>query len=320
MGMLEKRNTYKPFEYPWAQEAWETQAKVFWIPTEVPMANDVMDWKKNIGEREKSLIKSILTFFTQADMDVHCAYLDHYLPRIQKPEIRRMLTMFAAMETTHIVGYAYLNDTLGLPDSTYTDFLKYKAMVDKHEFNESFYSDSPTDLATTMAGFGAFVEGMQLFASFCLLLNFQRFGKLKGMGQIVAWSVRDETLHCQSTIQMFRTFVDEYDHQIDREELAKRVRKTCKHAVDCEDAFIDLVFDSGDMEGLTREEVKKFIRYIADLRMVQLGYEPMFGVSEDPLPWFQSIIGGVEHTSFFENKPTAYSKGATSGSWEGAFF
>lgn len=312
--MLDFRGTYRPFQYPWAIKAWEDQTKMFWLPEEVPMAQDVMDWKNGLTDRERGLVKSILTFFTQADMDVHCAYLDHYLPKIRNPEIRRMLTMFAGIETLHQVAYAFLNDTLGLPDSTYTDFLKYKAMVDKHDFSESFKSSSHLEMAVTMAGFGAFVEGLQLFASFVLLLNFQRSGKLRGMGQIVAWSVRDETLHCQSTIKMFHTFVGEYLGG-GTQELRDRVTAVATHSVSCEDAFIDLAYEQGDMEGLKAEEVKKFIRYIADLRMVQLGYSPIYGVKEDPLPWFQSIIGGVEHTSFFENRPTAYSRAATSGDW-----
>lgn len=319
MGMLEESRAYKPFIYPWAHEAWDTQHKIHWLPEEIPLNSDVVDWKSKMTAEEKELAVSILTFFTQADIDVENAYVKHYLPRIKNLEIQRMLLSFADMETIHVNGYAHLLNTLGFPEETYSQFLEYEAMLNKHKFTESFKSESKTDLAITMASIGGFIEGLQLFASFCVLLNFQRMGKLRGCGQIVAWSVRDETLHCQSTIRMFKTFMQEYGAEIDHDRVESSIIDTCMHAVLCEDAFLDLAFTGGRVKGLCKEEVKKFIRHIADLRMEQLGYKPMFNQPEDPLPWFNEIIGGVEHTSFFENRPTAYSKSGTTGTWDNIF-
>lgn len=317
MSMLQPSPAFKPFHYPWAYQAWLTQNQIHWLALEIPLGQDVIDWKSNLTPEEKALAQSILTFFTQADVDVEEAYVKHYLKHIKNGEIQRMLLSFAHCETIHIDAYSHLLDTLGMPETIYTDFLGYEEMVRKHEFSESFNSDSPLDLAVTMASFGAFVEGMMLFASFCVLLNFQRTGKLRGCGQIVAWSVRDETLHCQSVIKMFHAFVEEND--LDLEEIERRLAKTCKHAVDCEDAFLDLAFSSGGVNGLSLDETKLFIRHIANLRMDQLGMKRLYDVNEDPLPWFADMIGASEHASFFENKPTSYSKGASKGSWDDAF-
>ncbi len=157
-----------------------------------------------------------------------------------------------------------------------------------------------------------------MFASFAMLLNFQRFGKMRGMGQIIAWSARDETLHTESIIRLYKTFLSE-NPEVDHEFLKRDLYKICDTIVGLEDNFITLAFGVGGIEGLTAEDVKLYIRYIADRRLVQLGLEPMYRIAKNPLPWMDEILNGVEHTNFFENRVTEYSKAATTGSWEDAF-
>jgi ribonucleoside-diphosphate reductase beta chain len=174
------------------------------------------------------------------------------------------------------------------------------------------------EIAKTLAAFGAFTEGLQLFASFAILLNFPRFGKMKGMGQIVSWSVRDETLHCLSIIRLFRTFVQE-NPEIWTENLRREITETCATIVTHEDAFIDLAFELGPVEGLDPRDVKKYIRFIADRRLTQLGLDTLYQVERNPLPWLDEMLNAVEHTNFFENRSTEYSRASTAGTWEEAF-
>jgi ribonucleoside-diphosphate reductase beta chain len=183
---------------------------------------------------------------------------------------------------------------------------------------QSFRVDDPYEIAKTMAAFGAFTEGLQLFASFAILLNFPRFGKMKGMGQIISWSVRDETLHCLSIIRLFRTFVSE-NPEVWNDSLKRDLYEICATIVSHEDAFIDLAFEAGPVEGLDAETVKRYIRYIADRRLTQLGLEPMYGIEKNPLPWLDEMLNAIEHTNFFENRATEYSRAATTGTWEEAF-
>jgi ribonucleoside-diphosphate reductase beta chain len=166
--------------------------------------------------------------------------------------------------------------------------------------------------------FGAFTEGMQLFASFAILLNFPRWGKMKGMGQIVSWSVRDETLHTNSIIRLFKTFCEE-NPEVWTDELRSRLYVACNTIVTHEDAFIDLAFGMGEVQGLTPNEVKQYIRFIADRRLSQLGLQPMYQIEKNPLPWLDDILNGVEHTNFFENRVTEYTRAATQGTWDDAF-
>ncbi len=196
--------------------------------------------------------------------------------------------------------------------------MKYKEMKDKFDYMQGFNINSKRDIALTMAVFGGFTEGLQLFASFAMLMNFPRFNKMKGMGQIVTWSVRDETLHTLSVIRLFKTFLEE-NPEIWTQDLQDEITQACKTIVTHEDAFIDLAFEMGPIEGLTAQEVKDYIRYIGDRRLTQLGLKPVFGIEKNPLPWMDAMLNGAEHTNFFENRATEYSKASTQGSWEEAF-
>jgi len=318
MSLLEPRPIYKPFRYPWAFEAWQKQQQIHWLPEEVPLADDVRDWKKNLSNEERHLLTHIFRFFTQADIEVNNCYMKHYARVFMPTEVQMMLAAFSNMETIHIAAYSHLLDTIGIPETEYSAFLKYKEMKDKYDYMQQFGCDSPEGIATTLAVFGGFTEGLQLFASFAILLNFPRFGKMKGMGQIVTWSARDETLHTNSIIRLFRTFVEE-NPAVWTEKLKRELYMACSTIVDHEDAFIDLAFGLGGVQGLTAEEVKLYIRFIADRRLVQLGLQPIFKMEKNPLPWLDEMLNGVEHTNFFENRVTEYTKAATQGTWEEAF-
>src|ERR1700756_863524 len=89
--------------------------------------------------------------------------------------------------------------------------------------------------------------------------------------------------------------------------------------MDPEDAFIDLAFEQGAVEGLPAQEVKTYFRYIADRRLMQLGLNPLYHVAKNPLPWLDEMLNAVEHANFFENRATEYSKASTTGTWEEAF-
>jgi len=229
-----------------------------------------------------------------------------------------MMTAFSAMETIHIAAYSHLLDTIGMPDSEYSAFLKYKEMKDKYDYMKNFNTNNKREIAKTVAVFSAFTEGLQLFASFAILLNFPRFNKMKGMGQIVTWSVRDETLHCNSMIKIFNTFCDENPGLLD-ESLKKEIYDACRTIVHHEDAFIDLAFEMGDIEGLTAQQVKDYIRWIANRRLSQLRLKEIYEVKENPLTWLDDMLNGVEHMNFFEGRATEYSKASTKGSWVEAF-
>ena len=316
-NLMDERSAFKPFNYPFAYDAWLKHEQSHWLHTEVPMLEDVKDWKNKLTDSEKHFLTNIFRFFTQGDIDVAGGYVNNYLPYFPQPEVRMMLLGFAAREALHIAAYSHLIESLGMPESTYNEFMEYQEMKDKHDYvlDISQKNSTKENTATHIAVFSAFTEGMQLFSSFIMLLNFPRNGNMKGMGQIVTWSIVDETMHAENMIKLFRTYIEE-NKEIWNDDLKGRIYSIAEKMVELEDKFIDLSFSMGEMKDLTSEEVKKYIRYIADRRLISLGLKGIFKVKRNPLPWVETIINAPTHTNFFEQRVTDYAKGALSGSWE----
>jgi ribonucleoside-diphosphate reductase beta chain len=314
-GLMTPSRSYKPFRYPWAIEYWRRQQQIHWLPEEVPLGEDCKDWATRLTDAERNLLTQVFRFFTQSDVEVQDNYLERYARVFRPTEIKMMLAAFANMETVHIVAYALLLETLGMPETEFAAFMDYAAMRDKHDYMQRFGVHSEADILRTLAMFGGFTEGLQLFASFAILLNFPRHNKMRGMGQIVSWSVRDESLHCEGITRLFHTFAAETGA------LTRGVRADiaeCAHkVVDLEDRFIDLAFEMGPIEGLEPSDIKRYIRYVADWRLQQLGLPQLYAIDAHPLPWLTEILNGVEHANFFETRATEYAKAATGGDWHG---
>jgi ribonucleoside-diphosphate reductase beta chain len=294
---------------------------------EVPLGADIKDWASDrVTDGERSLLTQIFRFFTQSDVEVGDNYLKRYVPIFQPLEVQMMMAAFSNMETVHIDAYALLLKTLGMPKSEFEAFRDYEAMRAKADYMHTFGVSTVSDVARTLAMFGAFTEGMSLFASFAMLMNFPRFNKMNGMGQIVSWSVRDESLHCEGITKLYHAWNEETGA------VTKTVRDdimdVAKTMVGLEERFVDLAFSLGDIQGMKPADIKSYVRYIADWRLTQLKLAPAFGNFEEtesgykqlkphPLPWLVEILNGVEHANFFEQRATEYSKGASRGSWDG---
>lgn len=312
MSLLESNTTYKPFKYPWAVEKAISHEKIHWGEWEASLQEDVAQWKSGkILPEEKNHILQILKLFTQSDVTVGTNYLEYYLPKFKNNEIRAMLTSFANREFVHQRSYALINDTLGLPEEEFSAFNDVKAMRDKLDFMQDMDVHSHAGLAKAVAR-SAMNEGMSLFSAFVMLLNYQRFGKMRGMCEIVEWSVRDETMHCDGMVQLFRAFCEEHP-RIVTDEFKKDIYQMFRDAVKLEDKVIDLAFQMGDLEGLSAQEVKQYIRYIADRRLIQLGLKGNWKVKENPLPWLDWVLNGASHKNFFEGRVTDYNANGISG-------
>ena len=328
VGLLTATGTYDVNRYPWAYEFWKRQQQTHWMGEEVPLGSDIRDWTSDrVTEAERNLLTQIFRFFTQSDVEVGDNYLKRYIPLFQPLELQMMMAAFSNMETVHIDAYALLLKTLGMPQAEFEAFRDYDEMRAKADYMHTFGVGTVGDVARTLAMFGAFTEGMSLFASFAMLLNFPRHNKMNGMGQIVSWSVRDESLHCEGITRLY--------HEWNREtgavtaSVRDDIIDVAKTMVGLEERFIELAFNLGHIDGMTPDEIKQYIRYIADWRLTQLKLTPVFGyftveesgyrqIKPHPLPWLVEILNGVEHANFFEQRATEYSKGATKGSWDGA--
>ena len=315
MSLTGTRDYYKPFDHPWMFDYYVQQNQMHWFPEDVPLHNDVQDWQ-NLSDKEKNLLTQIFRLFTQSDVDVSTGYVDRYMRIFKKPEARMMMGAFNNMESIHQHAYSLLLDTVGMPEVEYKAFSEYEAMADKHEYikNIKVSAKDKDSVAKALAVYSAFTEGLQLFSSFIILLNFPRFGKMKGMGQIITYSIRDESLHVEAMTQLFREYIQE-NIEIWTDNFKKEIYQACRSMVDLEDRFLNLVFQMGDIQGLTKKEMQSYIRYIADRRLLQLGLKPNYGVKDNPLTWLDDVLG-VEHQNFFEGRATSYMKAGLRGSVE----
>ena len=314
-GLTEHSKTYKPFKYPWAMEYAEAHEKIHWGTWEAKLQEDLNQWKSNyITHIEKKHITNILRIFTQSDVAVGGNYCELFIPNFCNNEIRNMLLSFANREGTHQRSYALLNDTLGLDESQYSVFLDYKEMADKIDFMTQppkSMKKKDQNLAFELAR-SVCNEGMSLFSAFVMLLNYQRFGKMKGMCEIVEWSIRDETMHVEAMTKLFHTYLEENPHLV-TDTLKSYIYTNFTKAVELENNLIDLIYQDSDIDGLSKDLVKIYIKYLADRRLLQLGLKPLFKQKENPLPWLDWIISGDSFKNFFEGTVTDYNASGFSG-------
>jgi ribonucleoside-diphosphate reductase beta chain len=312
LSLLDTRDYYKPFDHPWMFDYYSQQNQMHWFPEDVPLHNDVKDWQ-TMTDEEKNLLTQIFRLFTQSDVDVGAGYVDRYMRIFKKPEARMMMSSFANMESIHQHAYSLLLDTVGMPEVEYKAFSEYEAMADKHEYINAVKvtKGDKKSIAKALAIYSGFTEGLQLFSSFIILLNFPRFGKMKGMGQIITYSIRDESMHVEAMTKLFREFMQE-NIDLWTDDFKAEIYQACREMVDLEDRFLDLVFEQGDIPGLTKKEMQQYIRYIADRRLLQLGLKTNYNVKENPLNWLDDVLG-VEHQNFFEGRATTYMKAGLRG-------
>jgi ribonucleoside-diphosphate reductase beta chain len=311
MGLFDHRVAYKPFEYPdYYTEGWLKQAQAFWLHTEIPMSGDVKDWNERLTPAEKNLVGNILLGFAQTE----CAVSDYWTQKVvswfPKHEIQQMAMMFGSQETIHAVAYSYLNETLGLDD--FEAFLHDEATMDRFDNLVAYNGSDRTGIGRSLAIFSAFAEGVSLYSAFAVLYSFQLRNLLKGIGQQMKWSVRDESLHSKMGCQLFRHMCEEDSTLL--EECREDIIKAAEAMHDAEMNYIDKMFEMGDIEGMKSYDLKQFIKKRLNEKLVELGYVDLADFfafdssAADNLDWFYHLTGGVTHTDFFAIRPTDYSK------------
>lgn len=323
-NLLHERIVYKPFEYPQAYEYWLSQQQAHWLHTEVPMMSDLNDWKQNLNETEKNIIGSILKGFAQTETIVNDYWSGLVTKWFRKPEVIMMATTFGSMETIHAEAYSLLNETLGLDN--FSEFLEDESTMAKIEnlmlVRDSFDSEKNLhEIAKSLAIFSAFTEGVNLFSSFAVLLSFKMRNKLKGVGQIVEWSIRDESMHSEAGCWLFRTLVEENPY-LKTKELEAAINEAALLSLKLELDFIDKVYELGDLEGCSKYDLQNFIKNRVNTKLGDLGYNPIVTnidmTAVERMKWFDALSAGKQHTDFFANRVTNYSKGHMT--WDESIF
>lgn len=311
MSLLTPRATYSPFEYDQAYKYWELQQQSHWLHLEISMSSDINDWKMNLTDSERNAIGNTLKGFTQSEVFIQEYWSQQVSKYFKKPEIQMMSAAFASMESVHAVSYAYLNQSLGLED--FSAFLHEPTAKAKIDRLMQTRGKSKQEIARSLAIFSAFNEGVNLFSSFAILLNFSRFNKMKGLGQIIAFSIKDESLHSEAGCWLFRTLIQEYP-EIWTDELKKELYDAARLTIELEDNFIDKVFELGEVEGLAAYDVKQFIRHRCNTKLEDIGLKKNWkNVDKEALErmqWFDILSAGVSMQDFFSGRVSDYAKGS----------
>ena len=324
LNLLHERIIYKPFEYPQAYEYWLNQQQAHWLHTEIPMMSDLNDWNSNLNKTEKNIIGSILKGFAQTETIVNDYWSGLVTKWFRKPEVIMMATTFGAFETIHAEAYSLLNETLGLDN--FSEFLEDEATMAKIEnlmlVRDSFNGEKNIpEIAKSLAIFSAFTEGVNLFSSFAILLSFKMRNKLKGVGQIVEWSIRDESMHSEAGCWLFRTLIEENPY-LKTKELETAINEAALLSLKLELDFINKVFELGDIEGCSKYDLQNFIKNRVNTKLGDLGYGPIITdidlTAVERMKWFDHLSAGKQHTDFFANRVTNYSKGTMT--WDESIF
>jgi ribonucleoside-diphosphate reductase beta chain len=307
--ITELRPHYKPFEYQTAFEFYKDQHRAHWLADEVPLSSDLNDWKLKLSEPEKNLIGNILKSFAQTETYVNDYWATKVAVWFPKHEIKAMACAFADFESIHAEAYARLNEELGLDDfQAFMEDEEAKAKIDRLV---ELPGDTLREKALSLAIFSAFTEGVNLFSSFAILMSFQLRNLMKGTGQIVEWSVRDESLHSKAGCWLFRTLMEE-NPELDNPMMTIDIYEACEISVGLEFDFIEKAFEMGNVKGLNKEQLKNFIKERANQKLIELGYTAIYN-DIDPnllkqMEWFGHLTSGKTHQDFFANRVTDYSK------------
>jgi ribonucleoside-diphosphate reductase beta chain len=327
--------------YPQAYDFYSTHETLHWLKDEIPLAKDVQDWKsKRISDGDRTLLNNYLRIFTQSDVMVFGGYVT--MMRAFKPtEVRMMHSGFLAREAIHTDAYSYFTDTIGMNDAFYEEWKEIEEAEKKMTFIENakvktlneytkalreehpYYTEKDiyeqadynfrTDLAKMLAIYGGLVEGVSLFSSFAILFNYSRNGLMNGLSTIVSWSLRDEDLHSRANAWLFRTLISE-NPDIWTDTLKRDIYSAAREVVDLEDRFIEYAFGTTEVKGIKKDDLKNYVRFMADRRLLELGMKANWGIKENPLPWMDTVLNS-SLSNFFDVRVTEYGKGATKGDW-----
>lgn len=316
MSLINYKEIYTPI-YNDIVEITKKHERAHWTADEVKLQTDVEQWNSSeITDDEKYIIKNILRLFTQSDVNVGTGYIEKLIPYIKNNEARGMLVSFCCREFEHQRAYALLSDTLGFGQDFYYEFLEYADMKAKHEFMLEEIAPGHKGFASYLAK-QIIIEGVCLFASFAVLLNFDRRGKLPGMCDIVRWSMIDESLHIEGNVLLFKHFISEHK-EVFNKATKQEIYDMTKRIVELEDLFITRCFAINKASDLTEEETKSYIRYVTNYRLKQLDLQPQWDVQENPIPWIDYMMGST-FGNFFEREIVEYSKANLIGTFTGGY-
>lgn len=321
MSVFKESESYRPFKYPKLVEMAKTHSiDLHWTEAQVELQDDLMQYNSRDGLKTKNvdhstnkyIVDTILCLFTELDKTVAGGYAN-LIPYAKNNEVRNWFLTAAGREVIHQRAYALAAETFGFQESDWIAFADYVAMQDKIDVMTENQGDlsNPLNFALELTQL-LLGEGIGLFAAFTVLLNFKRSGLLMGTNDINQWSLLDENEHVLGNMVVLEAVKKELS-AVELLELESKTKEMIDNYVKAEHKFIDLVYEMGQPEDLTKEDLKGYINYLGELREYQLGYRSSSNVSSNPIPWIEFMLTGKNHDNFFEKRVTDYSHAGLQG-------
>lgn len=313
MSIFDKRVNYKPFEYPEILSFTEALNKSFWVHSEVDFTADVQDFHSHLDFNEKEVIKRSLLAIAQIEVAVKSFWGDLYT-HIPKPEFNGLGSTFAECEFRHSEAYSRLLDVLGY-NNEFEQLIHVPVIAKRVAYLSDALahtkSEDNREYLFSLILFSILIENVSLFSQFAIILSFTRFkGVMKNVSNIIAWTSVDEQVHANAGIYIVNKIKEEFPEFFD-EETKSRISCIISNSIQVEAEILDWIFENGELEHITKENLLNFMKYRVDDSLQKIGLQKQFNVSESdyqPMIWFEEEVFANSLDDFFAKRPVEYTK------------
>ena len=314
-----------PLKYKWAYEIYREMEANHWLPQEVPMYDDIKQWEddKLLNDRERNIIRIGIGYFCSAEGIVGDCAQTIIRENLSAPELKMAVGRQVQEENIHTESLLYMISSLRInPHEMSALFLSLPSVIKKNEIICSHLPELRREIdltktenkqlfAKTIFGITQIMEGTQFYGLFLPILHLLRNGKMPGIGQMFRYTLRDETNHIELGRKLFLALLEE-NPDIMTKAFHRELLEFMRAGVDAEVEFVDDLLPQS-IAGLSPDEIKRFVRYNANRRLLALGWEPLDDgrgnvVLENPFPWSSEIIYLKKNENFFETTVTEYGK------------
>lgn len=309
MKIQERRINYKPFEYPEVLQFIEAINKSFWVHSEVDFTADVQDFKSSLSPVEQEVIKRSLLGIAQVEVGVKTFWGDLYR-HLPKPEFNGLGSTFAESEFRHSEAYSRLLEVLGFNDE-FENLLSVPVFAFKLGMIEGTLARDKNDIVKKLLFFTIVIENSSLFSQFANILSFTRFkGLMKNVSNIIGWTSVDEQIHASAGIYIMNEIFKELTQE-EIDDLEDELKDDILMYMNIEKSMLDWIYEKGELEFFTKEDMQNFMKYRVDESLQRLGFSPLYNITSEqyvPMKWFEEEISAGALDDFFAKRPVDYTK------------
>jgi ribonucleoside-diphosphate reductase beta chain len=305
----------KPINYQWAMDLYDQAVANTWFPNEIQLGQDLADWKK-MSDEERHAVTYLMSYFNPNELLVNKALAFGVYPYVNAAECHLYLAKQLWEEANHCMSFEYVLETFPIDrDAAYESHVTVPSMAKKEEFETKFIkrmTEQTLDITTTegkkdfvrnLVAYNIILEGIWFYSGFMVALSFRQRNLLRNFGSLIDWVVRDESLHLKFGINLILTVLEE-NEDLQTEEFAAEIKQMILDAVEMEEEYNRDLLPNGIL-GLNSEYINQYVKYLADRRLEELGFEAHYNVS-NPAKWMAAANDTLELVNFFEATNTSY--------------